>query len=273
MDAGAFGNYQFFGGMKLPSAAVTFAPGRYVFAGVQQNGSDPGILLDGRTQAFLTDLTELGPIGPDGYPISAPNDDAGELFIFTDADYQTKTRDIVVPEPLLTSGVAERLKFGIVDLHSGSASGQTELNLHGLNRSHTALPEELKKFQPVVMWQDQRNSTVPYYYDGDGYVNCGQGTPEQNYNNCAAGKSLDDPGRTAITNGSPELNLQATPSTHLYGVVYQPRGAWVVLHGGNEQMVSPLQLISGAYEIRGSPKVILQPIGRPMYRQVVGLVE
>jgi len=262
-----FGNYVFFGGMILPNGMVTFDPGRYVFAGVRETTrGNPGILLDGRTQAYMQDRTP---------PISGqvqPNTDAGEIFIFTDPNYRggpmSETR-LTIPGPV--QAVASQLKYGVVDLQAGGAGGKSDINLHGLYAKSGALPQGLEGFDPVVFWQDQRNSTVRY--TPDGYYGCGQVSGAA----CASGRTIDQPDWTGSsatdTNGSPEMNLQATPSNRLFGVVYQPRGAWVILHGGQTQMSSPLQLISGAYEIRGGASVLLQPALRPMTRQVVALVE
>ena len=259
-SAGGFGGYVFYGGVKLPSGTVTFEPGRYVLAGaLEARNGRPGVLVDGRTQTYLTDNTPLVMEG--GVLTAKPNVDAGEIFIFTDANYP----GLQVPSEL--SSIQSLLRFGIVDLQSGSASTRTEMNLHGLNASHAAIPAELKNFEPVVFWQDQRNSTVRYTEDG--YYSCGQPDGYE----CAEGRNIDWPDYTTITNGSPEMNLQATPSTHLFGVVYQPRGAWMILHGGNEQVVSPLTLISGAFQIQGGPAAVLRPMSRPMRRQVVALVE
>jgi hypothetical protein len=265
-DPSGFGNFVFFGGVKLPSGTVTFEPGRYVFAGVlQEKNGTPGFLVDGRTQTYLDDNT---PLDYSTDPAtSRVNQDAGEIFIFTDPSYQGgPTSSIPLQVPTAVQTIASQLKFGIVDLHSGSASTKTEMNLHGLNKSSSALPDELKNFEPVVFWQDQRNSTIPY--TGDGYYYCGQTSGPA----CVSG-DIDHIPWTNITNGSPEMNLQATPSTHLFGVVYQPRGAWMILHGGNDQVTSPLVLISGAFQIQGGPAARLQPVSRKLKQRVVALVE
>jgi hypothetical protein len=254
-SAGGFGNYVFFGGVTFPRATM-FDPGRYVFAGVKQNGSNPGDLVDVQTQTNLQDNTPL--VGGQ----SGPNRDAGEIFVFTDTRYP----GLEIPAAL--QSVASALKFGMTDFHAGGAGGQTEINLHGLNPDNPVVPRELKPFAPVVFWQDQANSTIKY--TPKGYIDCGQ-NPESSAA-CAPGYSLDNPKTTGITNGSPEMVLQATPSTHLYGTVYQARGAWAVLQGGG-RMIAPLQLITGSISVQGGPDVVLQPTGATIKRQVVALIE
>jgi hypothetical protein len=253
-NPGGFGEYVFFGGFEFAKTTSTFEPGRYVLAGARQ-GSPP-TLWSIDTQTNLQDNTPL----QGGQ--SVPNTDAGEIFIFTDTNYP---RLWIPPE---VQSLASQLKFGVSDLQAGGAGGKTEINLHGLNPDHPAVPADLKTFSPTVFWQDQRNSTIKY--TPGGYIDCGQ-VPETSPG-CAAGYSIDNPKTTGITNGSPEMNLQATPSTHLYGVVYQPRGAWVVFQGSGT-MIAPMQVITGSISLHGGPEVILQPLGNPIRRQVVALVE
>jgi hypothetical protein len=254
-NPGGFGEYVFFGGFDFGSVTANFEPGRYVLAGAKQ-GSPP-TLWSLRTQSNLQDNTPLA--GGN----AQQNTDAGEIFIFTDTSYP----GLWIPSEV--QPIASQLNFGVADLQAGGAAGKTEMNLHGLNAAHASVPTELKTFAPVLFWQDQQNSTVQY--TPGGYIDCGQS--QESSPACAAGYSLDNPKTTGINNGSPEMNLHSTPSTHLYGVVYQPRGAWVIFHGSQGQMIAPMQVITGSVSLRGGPTMSLQPLGNPIRRQVVALVE
>jgi hypothetical protein len=53
---------------------------------------------------------------------------------------------------------------------------------------------------------------------------------------------------------------------------YQPRGAFLTLQG-NGNIRTPLQLITGALSLQGGPDITLLPIGNPLTRRVVALVE
>jgi hypothetical protein len=244
-----FGNYVFFGGLTNQSAGttVTFEPGRYVFAGARQQANKPIPLFDISVNMTLKDNTA-------GYGIP---DDAGEIFVFTDTNYHggpdgTETLEI----PPMVQPVASQLKQGMSGFQSGN-SASVYINLHGLNRNHPALPEELKPFTPIILYQDQANSILKYTPRGYLDTSCGQ--PE-----C--------PNTALASPVSTQLTFQASPNLHLWGVSYQPRGSWTTMVGGGGYD-APLQLITGAIRIHANSNVHLHPIDLPLVRKVVALIE
>ena len=85
--------------------------------------------------------------------------------------------------------------------------------LHGLNASHASVPSELKRFAPVLLWQDQANTTLKYTGDGTLDISCGS----------ISSRILEIP-------GSQEMILQGSKSgdqagVNLYGTIYSPRGS------------------------------------------------
>jgi len=240
--AGGFGNFVFFGGLNIGSNAVTFHPGRYILAGTKT-----GKILELPNNAIMQDNT---PLGSDGYSI--PNTDAGEIFILTDAYYPG------LQVPAAVQAIREQLRFGEVYIQSGN---KYEMNLHGLNADHSALPEELKTFAPTVIWQDQRNS--PIKYNSQGYVD---------YTSCGSGHSLDNPCPNPDPTIRPGMILQASPKLQLYGLLYQPRGAGIEFQG-NAHIRSPLQVISGSVSLQGGNTLELMDIPNPLRRRGAMLVE
>ena len=240
--AGGFGNYVFYGGITLGSNAVTFHPGRYFLA-----GSMTDTILSLPNDAIMQDNTPLDSSGN-----SVRNTDAGEIFVFTDANYP----GLVVPSALAV--VRNSLDFGQIYIQSGN---KFEMNLHGLNADHAAVPEELKTFAPTVFWQDQRNS--PVKYTENGYVD---------YASCGGGHSLDNPCTNTDPTIVPGMILQASPKLELYGLIYQPRGAGIEFQG-NAHIRAPMQVISGSVSLQGGNTLELEPVGNPLRRRVVALVE
>lgn len=256
-DSTGFANYTFFGGLKtVTSTNITFNPGRYVIAGVRPNNNSAGSLFDASSgQVTLTDKTPLLA------GASQPNTDAGEIFIFTNADYPGLDTS-GVPSSVLTG-----LDFGTSGFQAGN-NNQVTINLHGLNRSAPELPPDLRTFfandintifQPVLLWQDQRNS-VTRYYNADGTKNM----------TCITG---DVPCVNTLSNlDSPMLSVQASSAVHLYGVIYQPRGAWTELSGG-ETYSGPLRIITGAIRLIGGADLTMASLGTPMNVRMVALIE
>jgi len=169
-----------------------------------------------------------------------------------------------IPMSILNANL--NFAFGLTDIKTGN-DAQSLVNLHGLNDENISLPSNLKPFSPVVIWQDQRNSTVKYTTD-DGFIDtsasCG-GTPG----------NLDAPCFTGLSGaaGSPrEMNLHANPSLKLYGAVYQPRGAWVVIWSGSEES-GPLQIVSGAYNVHSGATLTLLGLENPITTKSIVLVE
>jgi hypothetical protein len=84
---------------------------------------------------------------------------------------------------------------------------------------------------------------------------------------------LDNPcTRSLSNNSSPELDIQASPNINLYGIIYQPRGAWTTLIGGGGY-ASPLQLITGAVNVQGNANIDLLSLSRSLTRTVAALIE
>ena len=97
-------------------------------------------------------------------------------------------------------------------------------------------------------------------YDSTGnIVSCGTG-------------GLDTPCLNTNPKIAPEMDIQASPNTHLYVLLYQPRGAWMVFQG-NGTMEAPMQVITGFLSTTGTPTITLQPLAGPLTRRMAMLVE
>jgi len=245
----AFDNFVFYGGLKNQSGGtvVQFDPGRYVLAGATPTGQNPKPLFDVQVNMTVKDGTSA--IGQ-----APPN--AGEIFIFTDPNYP----GLEIPQALTEAPqVLSNLKHGIAGFQTGN-NAEIEINLHGLNRGDSSLPAELTPFSPVVLWQDQQNSVVKY--TDQGYIDT----------SCGNSASVGCP-NTALNNAaSTEMFFKASPNLHLWGVAYQPRGAFTSLVGGGGYD-SPLQLIAGSLMVHGNSNVRLQEINVPLFVRKVALVE
>jgi hypothetical protein len=151
--------------------------------------------------------------------------------------------------------------MGTVDISSGNNA--TTINLHALNPNHSLIKNTAyETFGPSLVWQDQGNSTVKY--DSTGHVD---------YKSCGSGYSLDNPCTNTLSkNSSPELGIQASPNIHLYGYIYQPRGAWTTLVGGGGYN-GPLKLITGALNVQGNAHIDMLGLSSPITQTVVSLIE
>jgi Flp pilus assembly protein TadG len=241
-----FGDYIFYGGVATGSGntTVTFAPGRYVFAG--RNGTNSSFSISNGTT--LKDNTAAGGV---------PAADAGEVFIFTDLSYPGLSPQIPAP----VQARASLFSYGSAGIKTGSNSNSS-INLHGLNPSSPSLPSDLQTFAPLMMWQDQGNSHIKYTDTGHIDTSC-------------AGSTIDSPcsnPKVSATATSPQLNISASPNIQLYGAVYQPRGAWTVLQGSGTSNV-PVQIVTGAMSVQGSGSVLLQGVANPITRLAAALVE
>jgi len=251
-----FGGYIFFGGLTARSggANVTFDPGVYVFAGAKPSNNSPGALLDTSTNMNLTDYTTS---------TSANTADAGEVFVFTGADSGGTFRypGLSSQVPSAVSANGSLFQMGTVNLQSGNNS--TTINLHGLNPNHALIRNTpLETFAPTLFWQDQNNTSVKY--DSNGRVD---------FSSCGSGYTLNNPCTNSLANNaSPELDIQASPNIHLYGVLYQPRGAWTTLVGGGGYS-GPLQLITGAVNVQGNANISLLGLSSPITATVAALIE
>ena len=253
----SFGGYMFFGGLTSSGggANVTFDPGVYVFAGVKPaNNNTPGAVLNTATGLNLQDYSTS----------TGPNTvDAGELFIFTgvNAAGSFSYPGLASQVPSAVAANASLFQMGTVSFNSGNNG--TTINLHGLNPQHSLIRgTSLETFGPSLIWQDQANSSVKY--DSSGHVD---------YTSCGSGYTLDSPCTNTLSkNGSPELGIQASPNIHLYGYLYQPRGAWTTLQGGGGYS-GALKLITGALSVQGNANIDMLGLASPVTRTVVSLIE
>lgn len=256
-----FGGWVFFGGVAISQTGqgatnITFGPGTYVFAGVKptQNGNAKP-LFDVSVSGSVT-LQSSGS-GPD-YP--------GSIFIFTDPNYVGGTaanpRPLEVPAAL--NPTRSSLKQGTSGFQTGN-NPRLMIDLNGLNEDSGALPpgRGLEPFSSVIVWQDQRNSTVKY--NQDGHVACGNGAS-------ACEKTPAELAADGVVTGSPNLYFQASPQTHLNGTVYQPRGAWTTMVGGGGYF-GPLKIITGSFDLQASSAVQLLPTQNTLKRKIVALIE
>ena len=161
------------------------------------------------------------------------------------------------PRPLVMA-IRDTLQFGVSGIKTGN-NDNSQVNLHGLNKDSAQVQAEgLKPFAPVVFWQDQRNSRVKYTTDGHIDTSCG---------------SMDNPCVNDPANSlSREMFLNATPNVHLYGAAYQPRGAWLMMQAGGNY-TGPLQVVTGAVKLQGSPPLTLTQTSNPITIRTVALVE
>jgi hypothetical protein len=256
-----FSNYVFFGGMSAgnPGSVITMAPGRYVLAG--QSGGNQNPLYTQSNGVTVQDETPLVA----GNMVA--NSDAGEIMIFTDQNYP----GLYVPPALSGLVSSNTFEYGGVAVQMGNTSA-SQFNLHGLNVNSPDLPTELSTFAPTVLWQDQQNS--PVKYDANGNI------VDSTF--CGGGGTLDSP----CVNGNPEVTttatgsgtpttlwqLQAAPGLHLYGVVYQPRGATLDMQGSGS-VTSPMVIITGTLRMGGSPTVLQPLTNSPLLVRMAALVE
>jgi len=246
---GGFCNYVFFGGVVTgPLANTTFSPGRYVFAGAQPVAGGPGVALTVGAAGTLRDLTPLV-----GGQITQ-NTDAGEIFIFTDSHYPGLTLPVAIQNsgltfPQVTAGFQGTTTFSVT--------------LHGLNDNNPNLPAELKPFSPVLLWQDQANTTLGYNPDGSLDTSCGS----------VCSHVLSVPGSQQMIIGASQVGGQ--PGTNLYGTIYTPRAAWTTLLGvlPGDTIRGPLQLITGSLQMAVNTTLDVTPLPNPMTRYTVSLVQ
>jgi hypothetical protein len=226
-DGGTFGSFLFFGGVTFNGSA-SLGPGRYVLAGVKSGNT-------------LLDIGN-GPVS------GGSGGDAGRIFILTDSSYGGDSIMSAV-----VSGVPNKnwssLGFGDATLKSGNGA----FSLYGLDPS-LGLPNDLQGFASLVIWQDQRNSTV--LYDAEGYV--------MNSPDCGgdgADRACSNPNQN-----DPQLTIwggKQSATTTIAGIVYQPRGAWTQIHSGTS-FHGALALITGAIDMQGSPTLDLTGPGLPI---------
>lgn len=264
-------DYMFFGGIRVTQqgqgvTSLTFQPARYVFAGVQlsnPNQNLAGTLFDVSCGGNCT-VTGTGQNG------------LGAMFIYTDGTgYPGMSTHLTTigasgaqGGSSLQNTVAATLKQGIAGIQTGGNAG-VSITLDGLNRANGTIPDELKPYNSVIMWQDRRNSTVKYEANGaNGNIaaSCGGNTATD----CA--KIAGELSADGVATDSPKLVLQGSPNVAIRGSIYQPRGAWTSLNGGGN-LNSALQLVTGAVQVQGNANLILTPAPNTIPQTLVALVE
>jgi hypothetical protein len=220
-----------------------------VFAGAKANSNSAGKLLD-VSQGFNMIDNTTG---------SGANTDAGELFVMTDPTYPGLQVPSKVATYQSTASGDNRLQFGTASFQTGNSNGNTQINLHGLNPDASQVTSaNLDTYAPTLFWQDRRNGYVNHNSDGTVNTSCG---------------SLDAPCTNTLNKAdSAGLIIQASPDIHLYGVIYQPRGAWTTLVGGGGY-TGPLQLITGALQVQGNANINLTAPTNPLTVRLVNLIE
>jgi hypothetical protein len=234
------------------STAITFGSSSsfnqfIFFGGMQLSGSHGGINYTFNTGQYIFAGVQSGTTNPvlstgtnvnlvDGTAGTGPNANAGEMFIFTDPSSSGS------PIASLVSGLSstlQNMQFGNVTFASGNNG--TTVNLHGLNTNPSvgnAPPSALNQFNDVLFYQDKNNIF----------------------------------GATSSNSNAPQLTIPASPTVHLYGVVYQPKGAWTLINGGGNYS-GPLQLITGALELQGGANINLTAPSTPLKVTKVALIE
>lgn len=220
------------------------------FGGMQLNGTSGG--KGGTTYTFNTGQyiyagVQSGSTNPafstgtnvnlvDGTSSTGPNSDAGEMFIFTNP---TSSGSPIASLVSSLPSTLQNMQFGGVTFASGNNG--TAVNLHGLNTNPStgsSPPSALNQFNDVLFYQDKNNIF----------------------------------GATSSNSSAPQLTIPASPTVHLYGVVYQPKGAWTLINGGGNYS-GPLQLITGALELQGGANIDLTAPSTPLKVTKVALIE
>ncbi len=240
---GSFDDYVFFGGLLIDAATVDFGPGRYVLAGVKD--------LDTKVFETVNNVWVTGG--------TSETSDAGRLFILTDSDYAGQLTAAASGIPVQKDWGGPRLKFGSAAFKSGN-NENSSITLYGLNPTSSSLPEDLKTFGPVVIWQDQQNSYVDYTASGQINVSC-------------TGATLNDPCKNTPDSAmAPRLELGANQWSTFGGVVYQPRGAWTHIQAAGDYE-GPLRIITGAMDLQGSGTLTLTSPSVPVTQLTTALIE
>ena len=264
-----FGDYVFLGGLELNGTELQYGPGRYVYAGAKPQGGNPGQVLDITQSKGVTDNLTPGQVADIG--------NAGQIHIlagpnYTDGNgrslYDMVTGVGAPPNAHNIPAVIGASNNGIIEHGSTDfrfGNNDTSLNIHGLNPldsqqgNNDGLPAELEPYRRYVVWQDRDNSVVDYTANGE--YNC----DAPYVSGCSNPTGPADPAAT-------ELDIQASPDTDIYGIVYQPRGSFATMTGGGGYS-GPLQIITGGLRITGDSVVDLGILPHPLTTRIVALVQ
>lgn len=258
-----FGEFVFIGGLLAPGGAVHIevGPGLYFFAGAQESSNKPGNLL----------RLSNGSTFSDGGPVIGPALNAGELFIFSDArlpgifelaQFIEATIDHDLTNLILGSTSFAPLRQGIAGIQ-GPSNGHISVNVHGLTDQ---APVEFLAYRSFVLWQDRNNSIVDYTdEDGvsPGHIFCGDFAPGCSNTGGPRNNQSQEPLADRLNSSFPggestEMVLQSNPNVRIYGVAYQPRGAFLSVagDGGSGNL---LQIVSGAIRVQKNASLKLGP--------------
>lgn len=258
-------DYVFIGGLSVQGANVKLGAGRYVMGATKPKNNTPGVVFDMGSNMILDDQ-----LTPD---VAAPNNPphAGELFVLAGPNYVGSNNvtldDVIMGAATQVGALAQTaqqlgLSFGKTLLQTGTGG---YINIHALNpdrgvslnSSMSKDPDELDNYRRLVIWQDRDNSVVDYNFDGTINSSCG---------------SIDSPCTTGVNGSATNVHIQASPSAHFYGVMYQPRGAFTSMGGGGKY-VGPLQVVTGAFVVQGGAKVDMLDHPHPITKRIVALVQ
>jgi hypothetical protein len=250
------GDHILYGGIDLSGngGTMTVEPGRYVVAGTKYSGNENNVRLMNLGQnGAIVDLIN----GPE--PSAA---DPGTLFILTDANYPGLSTQLANIPAL--NAIRSTLEFARTNLQGGTNS--VGVQLHGLNDKNAATQavadqnaggSTLADFGSVVFWQDQANSSV--VYDSQGRV---------------VGPINNPTTRTLAHPNSPEFFYQGSANSVLWGTIYQPRGAWMRLQGGNQSAGNNrTRIVTGSLILGGSSTIQFGTLAAPITFRIAALVE
>lgn len=253
-----FGNYFIYGGLTNQGGNVTatFEPGRYVLAGmVNPNPNNSNDILNLSSGASLTDVTANGATGA-----------AGEMFILTNGTYpgvSTQLSGLTSLQSAIQSQ-GTNYTFGSTNIQAGNSNAFTLTGLVPGNSTVDSSPG-LKPFENVLFWQDQRNSRVAYTSTGKVDTSClaAQANPDAG---CATG---------LVNATSPQFSLQGNANSRLAGIIYQPRGAWIMLGGSTAtaNIAPATMIVSGAIQIQGGGNINIAALPNPPEQRSVTLVQ
>lgn len=280
-DPSGFGSFFFYGGLTV-SSTMTMGPGEYVIVG-SSGGTDA---LDVGKTATIVNNGSAGPgelfivtgtgsnftFDNASNPTAVTGNAAGDLYpgLMTEINSNQLLVNIAA-----ASGKGQPvLGFGQFDQQAGLGNNDT-LDPTGLNPGAPGFPTNLvnpintplSKFAGVVFWQDQANSVVRYNPDGtiDSDSSCGGSANAPCFN-------------TLLNSSSPEWHLQAQGNSGMTGIIYQPRGAWILIKGegapSSTTITGALQLITGQIVTdNGGADIVLTPPPIPLTKRIVALIE
>ena len=257
-DPNLFGNYVFYGGLANEAGQVglTVEPGRYILAGALPGNR----LVDFGSNMAVSDL---GPVG-------SINADAGQLFVLTDPNYLGGALGSQISSlPSAVQSMIGNLKMGPAHVQAGSQT--VAFSLHGLNPDNPQVKAAgLDVYGPALFWQDRRNATVKY--QADGHVVGGNECTGLAGSPCR--KLGADLAADGVNGDSTRFHYQGAANSKIFGVLYQPRGSYTWMQGGdNTADQGFLRIITGAIRFEGAARLTMRTPQVPVPRRIVALVQ